>query len=115
MNTEQEKIDLLDSLFRNMPEEPLPASFRINVMQQVMQEAVKARKRNERLGLIAVILASLFMVGVGILAFLYMDLPRMTTPKLNLQAFHFYLFIGGLTLFLLYLDYRLRRLFRKDE
>lgn len=115
MNTEQKKSDLLESLFRNMPEEELPASFRIHVMQQVMKEAVKIKKRDERLGLLAVILASLAMLTLAVLAFLYMDLPRITMPKMDFSAFSFYLYIGMLSLFLLFLDYKFRRAFRKDE
>lgn len=115
MNTEQKKSDLLESLFRNMPEEALPASFRIQVMQQVMKEAVKIKKRNERLGLLAVILASLAMITLAALAFLYMDLPRITMPKIDFSAFSFYLYIGILSLFLLFLDYKFRQAFRKDE
>lgn len=115
MNTEQKKSDLLENLFRNMPEEELPASFHIHVMQQVIKEAVKIKKRNERLGLLAVILASLAMLALAVLAFLYMDLPRITMPKMDFSVFSFYLYIGILSLFLLFLDYKFRRTFRKDE
>ena len=114
MNTKQEK-DILKDLFRNMQEEPLPASFRMNVMEQITKEAIKIKKRNERMGLIAVILASLFMVALGIAAFLYMDLPKITIEPIHPSTLHFYLFIGSIVLFLLYLDYRLRRLFHKNK
>lgn len=115
MNTEHKKKDILKNLFRDMPEEQLPDSFRTRMMQQIMLESAKIKKRNERLGLMAVILASLLIVALGVLSFLYMDLSSITIPKLNLTALHFYLFIGALTLFLLFLDYKLRQLFHKDE
>ena len=59
-----------------MPEEELPASFRANVMRQIMAEAERIRKRNERWGWIAVIAASLSMIGIAIASFLYMGIPR---------------------------------------
>ena len=119
-NTEKEKTDLFKDLFSKMPEETLPASFRINVMQQIMQESVRIKKRNERLSLMAVILASLGILSLAVASFFYLGLPELEMPKLSIpqidpSAFHFYLLIGGITLFLLFLDYRLRRLFHKDE
>lgn len=115
MNTEQEYKDPLADLFKQLPEEPLPAFFRTKVMQQVVLEAAKAKRRSERISLLCVIVASLFILALGALAFIYMGLPRINIPKLDPAGFHFYLFIGGLTLILLYLDYWLRRLFRKEE
>ena len=54
-----EKNDILKDLFSRMPEEELPASFRANAIRQIMAEAERIRKRNERWGWIAVIAASL--------------------------------------------------------
>ena len=34
MDSNKKNPDILESLFRQMPEEELPASFRLNVMQQ---------------------------------------------------------------------------------
>ena len=61
-----EKNDILKDLFSRMPEEELPASFRANAIRQIMAEAERIRKRNERWGWIAVIAASLLMVGIAI-------------------------------------------------
>lgn len=121
MNTEKEKTDIFKDLFSKMPEETLPASFRVNVMQQIMQESIRIKKRNERLSLMAVILASLGILSLAVASFFYLGLPeelsmpKLSIPKIDPSAFHFYLLIGGITLFLLFLDYRLRRLFHKDE
>ena len=41
INTNKEQPDLLGDLFKRIPEEELPASFRSNVMRQIMQ-----RRRN---------------------------------------------------------------------
>ena len=64
-----EKNDILKDLFSRMPEEELPASFRANAIRQIMAEAERIRKRNERWGWIAVIAASLLMVGIAIASF----------------------------------------------
>ena len=69
-----EKNDILKDLFSRMPEEELPASFRANAIRQIMAEAERIRKRNERWGWIAVIAASLLMVGIAIASFLYMNI-----------------------------------------
>lgn len=115
MSIKQEYKDPLADLFKNMKEEPLPASFRANVMQQIAHETAKAKKRNERISLLSMILASLFMIASGFLSLLYIDLPKIAFPKIDPSSFHFYLFIGGLTLLLLFLDYRLRQYFCKEK
>ena len=51
MDSNQKQPDILENLFRQMPEEELPASFRLNVMQQIAKETVKVKKRNEWFGL----------------------------------------------------------------
>ena len=78
-----EKNDILKDLFSRMPEEELPASFRANAMRQIMAEAERIRKRNERWGWIAVIAASLLMVGIAIASFLYMNISPISVqiPK----------------------------------
>ena len=70
MDSNKKNPDILESLFRQMPEEELPASFRLNVMQQIAKETVKVKKRNEWFGLAAVIVASLGMLGMAA-AFLF--------------------------------------------
>ena len=51
INTNKEQPDLLGDLFKRIPEEELPASFRSNVMRQIMLESAKAKKRDERFSL----------------------------------------------------------------
>ena len=57
INTNKEQPDLLGDLFKRIPEEELPASFRSNVMRQIMLESAKAKKRDERFSLLAAIVA----------------------------------------------------------
>ena len=121
MDNHKKNPDILEKLFRQMPEEELPASFRLKIMQQIAGETVKARKRNERFGLAAVIAASLGMLGMAVAAILYyIGMPETTMtpmawPKIDISAFSFYFYIGILTLILLFLDYKFRKAYRKDE
>lgn len=115
MNTKQINKDPLEKLFRQLPEEELPVSFRIEVMRQVTHEVVMRKKRNKLFGLLAVILASLIMASLAVVSIIYMELPKIALPQINPSAFSFYIYIGALSLFLLFLDYKIRRLFHKDE
>lgn len=110
-----QKNDLLKELFSRMPEEELPVSFRDNMMQQIMAEAERVRKRNERWGWIAVIAASLLMIGIAIASFLYMGIPRISIQLPDMSTLPFYSYIGMLTLILLGADYKFRQLFKKRQ
>lgn len=114
MDKQQQQPDTWETLFRQLPEKELPAAFRFNVMQQVMKEAVKQQKRNERIGILMVALASLLMIGLAVATLLYIDLPRIRIPLIDPAGLPFYLYIGSLTLVLLWGDHKLRRLFHKD-
>ena len=102
INTNKEQPDLLGDLFKRIPEEELPASFRSNVMRQIMLESAKAKKRDERFSLLA-----------AIVSFVYMEIPKIAIPTISTSALAFYLYIGAITLILLLADYKLRNLFHK--
>ncbi len=106
-----EKNDILKDLFSRMPEEELPASFRTNVMRQIMAEAERIRKRDERWGWIAVIAASLLMIG----SFLYMGIPKISVQIPNMSTLPFYAYIGMLALILLGVDYKFRQIFKRRQ
>ena len=116
MDTHKDNPDILEKLFNQLPEEELPASFRLNVMQQITSEAAKVQKRNER-----VVIASLGMLGMAIALILYyIGLPetaeiQIRWPQIDTGIFSFYFYIGILALLLLFLDYRLRKLFHKGK
>lgn len=122
MNDNKKNPDIFEDLFRQMPEEELPATFRLNVMQQIARETIKVNKRNEWLGLAAVIAASLLMLAMAVASFFYIKLPEQWSMQIswpaidwNLPAFSFYFYIGILSLVLLFADYMLRKKLRKDE
>lgn len=94
MNTNKEQPDWLGDLFKRIPEEELPASFRSNVMRQIMLESAKAKKRNERFSLLAAIVASLIMISLAIVSFVYMEIPKIALPMISTSALAFYLYIG---------------------
>ena len=108
INTNKEQPDLLGDLFKRIPEEELPASFRSNVMRQIMLESAKAKKRDERFSLLAAI-----MISLAIVSFVYMEIPKIAVPTISTSALAFYLYIGAITLILLLADYKLRNLFHK--
>ena len=110
-----EKNDILKDLFSRMPEEELPASFRANAMRQIMAEAERIRKRNERWGWIAVIAASLLMVCIAIASFLYMNISPISVQIPNMSTLPFYAYIGMLALILLGADYKFRQLFKRRQ
>lgn len=120
MNTDRTSTDILDTLFKQLPEAPLAASCRDSILQQIRREAVRRKQRKERWELALISLASLGMIALAIAAFLYMDLPPITLPQPDLPRIgrsdmSFYFYIGFLSLLLLFLDHRLRRAFHKDE
>ena len=110
-----EKNDILKDLFSRMPEEELPASFRANAMRQIMAEAERIRKRNDRLGWISFIAASLIMVGFAIASFLYMNISPISVQIPNMSTLPFYAYIGILALILLGADYKFRQLFKRRQ
>ncbi|WP_282197708.1 hypothetical protein [Parabacteroides johnsonii] len=110
-----EKNDILKDLFSRMPEEELPASFRTNVMKQIMAEAERKRKLGERWGWIAVIAASLLMIGIAIASFLYMGIPKISVQIPDMSAFPFYAYIGMLALILLRADYKFRQIYKRRQ
>lgn len=115
MDSNKKNPDILENLFRQMPEEELPMSFRLNMMQQITKETVKNRKRNEWFGLTATIVGALIMSSLAISAFIYLDLPKIELPKMDFSTLQFYIYIGLLSLLLLFIDHKLRKVFHKDE
>jgi hypothetical protein len=112
---EMREKDQLKALFNQMPKEDLPPSFREKMMQKVLLEAVRIKKRNERIGFLLVVLASLFMVILAGLSFWHLDLPKAGLHIPELTTLPFYTYIGALVLLLLYADYKFRQLYRRKH
>ncbi len=115
MNTNNKNDDALRNLFHRLPEEELPVSFREKMMEKVMHEAIRIKKRNERLSLLALILACLFIVALAVLSIIYMKLPKIEFSMPELTSMPFYLYIGVLALILLGGDYLFRKRYMKKH
>jgi len=114
--------DVFQDLFRHLPEAELPASFRSNMMQKILHESAKRKKRSERVGLFATLATSIFIITFGILTIFYLRTPieetEISTVAIeipDLTMFPFYTFIGMLALLLLFADYKLRKNFSKKH
>lgn len=117
MNINNNDKDFLEGLFEQLPEKPLPVDFRERIMRQIAEETVRVGKRNERLSWIALIAASILILGLGVVAFLYMGMPRISL-SVSVQALEtvpFYVYIASLTLLLLLGDYLFRKKYRKKH
>ncbi len=115
MSNNNKQDDLLKQLFQQLPDEQLPDSFRMRLMQQVIAEEERRQKRIERYELAAIIIASLFMIAFAILTFIYMGTFTWEWPKFDFSGLGFYFYIGGIASFLLFADYKLRKLFLKKH
>lgn len=110
-----QKDDILKELFGQIPEEPLPVSFRTDVMRRIAAETERIRRRNERLGWIALIAASLAMLALAAGTLFYVGIPKISVslPKMDIDPF--YLSIGLMALLLLGMDHLLRRRIGKRQ
>lgn len=113
--SKDKNIDPFKNMFRQIPEETIPAHFRANVMHQILTESIRIKKRNERLGLAAVIAASLVIVALGILALLYLDIPQISIQMPSLTFVPFYVYIGILSMLLLWVDHIFRKKYKEKH
>lgn len=95
--------------------EDLSSNFSYRMMERVHQEAEKQRKRKTRIGWVALLCSSLFLLGLGVyfLVF-YLDIKFADfLPQINIDGdsslFSFYVYIAVLAFVLLGLDYWLRK------
>ncbi|MGL5273794.1 MAG: hypothetical protein ACRC8J_10000 [Phocaeicola sp.] len=116
--------DKLKELFNKLPDDNVKASFRANVMLQVVAEANRIKKRNERWVMFATATASLFMVALAIVTLSYMNVTLSSIDSFfkefiieisNAKILNFYLFIAFLAMILLFLDYKIRDLYNRRK
>jgi polyferredoxin len=116
MNTTQPgERDILKTVFDRMPEEALPQTFIPDMMQQIRKEAVRIRKRDERLRIVALVAASLAIVGLAAAALLYTGIPQMKIEFPRITIPPSYIFIGILALVLLLADSLFRQNYYKKH
>ena len=108
---QQQGKDALEQLFMQLPEERLPIDFRAKLMREVICQATAQRKRNERLGWLALILASIALIALAVGSLLYLDFSWPHFELFKGDSYPFYGSIGVLALLLLLADYKLRQLY----
>jgi hypothetical protein len=113
VNKNTKEKDMLKAMFNHVPQDGPSVSFRASVMKQVFAEAVKARKRSERLALFSVIAASMVILALAIASIVYIDIHAVKILRPDLSSMPFYLYIGLLALLLLFADFKLRQNYKK--
>ncbi|MDR1335524.1 MAG: hypothetical protein LBK22_01695 [Tannerella sp.] len=112
---EEEPQDVLKAMFRRMPDEPLPPDFLPEMMQRIRAEAARVRKREACRRAVALVAASLTIAGLAVAALIYPGIPsfRVDLPQIFIPPF--YIYIGFLTLVLLFADGWLRQKYFKKH
>jgi len=114
MNTGKGENRLKD-LFKQLPEDALPVDFRTTLMQRIVKENIRIKKRSDRWTLFSIIVASLCMIGLAVLCFLYLEIPLLSWSWPSTTLSPFYLYIGALALLLLGGDYLMRKRYREKH
>jgi hypothetical protein len=115
MNTNGTKQDLLATLFSRMPEDALPENFQAEMMQRIRNEAVRIRKREQLLHILALAAASSVIIGLTVAALIYIGIPQFNFDFQHITIPPFYLYIGVLSLILLLGDYLFRQAYYKKH
>ncbi|MDR0795933.1 MAG: hypothetical protein LBE79_07795 [Tannerella sp.] len=107
--------DILKTLFSQLPKETLPPDFRSIMMQRIMNEAASIAKRNQLLHIFALIVATLFTIGLAIAALVYVGIPQIniTFPHVSIPTP--YLLFGLLVVMLLFADHFFRQFYYKKH
>lgn len=115
METNKQEQDILKSLFHKLEQEPLPGRFNEEVMQQVLAESARKKKREERLTLLSIGLASAVMVALAVATFCYFEINLFTFRLTATSSLSFCLFICLMVILLLLADYKLRQIYYRKH
>lgn len=109
--------DYLHDLFSQLPEKQLSPDFRMRMMRQIEQEALRIQKRNRRFSWLALGLASAGLLVLGILTLIHLELslPSFRLSAEALATVPFYLYIVFLAFLLLLADHYLRKRYREKH
>jgi uncharacterized membrane protein len=83
------------------------------MMQRIRKEAVRIAKRDERLRVLALIAATLFMIGLAVAALVYVGIPSVMIEFPGISIPPTYIYFGLIVLFLLFSDHLLRQRYYK--
>ncbi|MDR1500545.1 MAG: hypothetical protein LBI58_06140 [Tannerellaceae bacterium] len=127
--------DPLRPLFKRLDPVGLPPSFNDKVMEEVRKAQRRRVKRSERLGLLSAALASAAIITLALIVLSHTGAGHIKWPApdlsafdlssiyfssidlstLNLSTLPLYTYVGALSLLLLWMDYLLRRAYRKHR
>ena len=110
----------LYKLFQQLPEEKLPEQLNAGIMQEIYQLHRKKRRRIQWLiwGTVSIACLGMIFFSIKVFQYLHIDFKALFQNLFTFQGISvpenaLYLLIGGIALFLLLLDYRLRKIFLK--
>ena len=105
--------DILKNMFCLMSEEKLSPAFQQNMMLRIQKEAIRIRKRNTIVRFCALFVASLMIISLAVVSFIYLDMPDIEIPTVSISPF--YLFVGIISLVLLFADSWFRKMYYKKH
>ena len=115
MNTNQTESDLLRALFRRLPEEKLSSAFQQEMMIRIQKEAIRARRKNRILLIVAYTFALALFAGLIVATYIYLEIPKIEIEIPRISVSSFYIFLGIISIILLLIDYVFRRSFYKKH
>lgn len=115
MHTNHTEKDLLQTLFRRLPEEKLPSAFQQEMMVRIWKEAKRTRRRNKIILISAYAFALTLFAGLTIATYIYLEIPKIKVELPRISVDSFYIFLGVISIVLLLADYLFRRSFYKKH
>lgn len=114
----QKRDEQLKMLFGNLKEERLPEGFRQRMMLRIEKEAERKSHRQLVWTYVALITASLLVIGTIVSCFWVYDLKSAFQLDLSMtpqtkSIYSIYIAVGGTAFFLLWIDYRFREWYKK--
>jgi len=113
MKTQTTENDILKTMFHLMPDEKLSPTFQQEIMLRIQKEARHIQKRNTIINLCILIVASLLIICLCVVSFIYLDIPKIQIPSIEISPL--YLFIGISALILLLVDHFFRKIYNKKH
>ncbi|MDR0348391.1 MAG: hypothetical protein LBH90_02720 [Tannerella sp.] len=113
MKTHDSENELLKKMFRLMPEEKLSSTFQQEIMLRIQTEARRIQRRNTIIQWSVLLLASLLIIGLCIVSFIYLDIPQIHLPSVKIAPL--YLFMGIAALILLLADCFFRKVYDRQK
>ncbi len=114
----QKRDEQLKMLFGNLKEERLPEGFRQRMMLRIEKEAERKSHRQLVWTYVALITASLLVIGTIVSCFWVYDLKSAFQLDLSMtpqtkSIYSIYIAVGGAAFFLLWIDYRFHEWYKK--